>query len=353
MREARIRILTFVLALLLAGTAGAGGGVWISDKGEAHEIGSNAIFFDEDGESFDLSDLEDGEVKVFGRGDKQITASRVGETIVIDRPKSNDERAIRIECEVGQDSCKVMTFGEHDEKVALMIQKRHAGQQIMTIDEDVMLGEDGEATIMITQVGDCEHDSDADCVGKRIEILEGGDVSGEMVVEVLTSTGHGHHAKNVWVSAEGPHVGHHTMIVGDGATPHDLDELYDGETRIFGYGDRQVTAVREGDKVTISRPQSDKENDVLVTCKIGRDTCKVLTYDDDPEKVAVMIAKTAGCDDGEDCAELLRLHMQDGHEGDYEVIELRDGGSGEIYLADPDKDKHTIRRIKVVREEDD
>ena len=119
-----------------------------------------------------------------------------------------------------------------------------------------------------------------------------------LIVEVIAS------------AADGPHHGHHAMMVTDGATQHDLSELYDGETRIFGYGERQVTAVREGDKVTISRPQSDADDDVLVTCKIDRDSCHVLTYDDDPEKVAVMIAS-------------------------------------------PDKDVRTIRRIKIVREEDD
>ena len=284
MRKRTVGILTFAVALLLAGAATAGGGVWVSDDGAEHKIGSHAIFFDDDGEAYDLAELEDGETRVFGSGDKQITASRDGDIIAIDSSDGGDEHGIRIECEVGRDSCKVMTFGENDEKVALMIKKRHSGQHLMTIDEEILHGEHGEATIVITQVGDCEHHVEGDCVG---------DLS-----------------RNVWISGDGPHHGHHAMLVTDGATSYDLSELYDGETRIFGFGERQVSAVRDGDNVSISRPQSDDDDDVLVTCKIGRDTCHVLTYDDDPEKVSVMIAKTVG-------------------------------------------DAQTIHRIKIVRDEDD
>jgi hypothetical protein len=302
MRKATIGILGFVAVFMLAGVVSAGNGVWVSDTGEQHKVGSTAIFLDGEGDSFDLSELADGETKVFGGGDKQITASRRGDTIFIEHSEDGDGRPVSIECEVGQDSCRVMTFGDDDSKVALMIKKRHLGLHVMSIDEDVMLGGDGETTITITQVGDCEDGGDADCLGKKIEILDGSAL------------------RNVWVSAVDPHRGPHAMMVADGATKHDLGDLNDGETRIFGYGERQVSAVREGDKVSITRPQGDDAHDVQVTCTIGRDSCQVLTYDDDPEKVVVMIAKTAGCDAGAgDCSDLLRLHMQDVHEGAYKV----------------------------------
>ncbi len=48
-----------------------------------------------------------------------------------------------------------------------------------------------------------------------------------------------------------------------------------------------------------------------------------------------------------------RVRKRKGHEGNVEVIELRDGSSGDIYITEPDKNVSTIRRIKVVREEDD
>jgi hypothetical protein len=158
---------------------------------------------------------------------------------------------------------------------------------------------------------------------------------GEMIVEVIASADDHDPSQNVWVSAGSLHPGHHTMLVTDGATKHDLSELYDGETRIFGYGGRQVSAVREGDKVSITRPQSDDDDDSLLTCTIGRDSCQVLTYEDDPEKVAVMIAKTAGCGADEDCSDMLRLQLLDVHEGDF-----------------GDADVKTIHRIKVVTEDD-
>ncbi len=268
MRKSAIEILGFVVMLLLAGAVSAGNGVWISD----------------DGASFDLSELADGETKVFGSGDKQITASRRGDTISIDSP------------------------GEDDGKVALMIKKGHLGHHVMTIDEDVMLGEDGETTITITQIGDCEDDGEAGCLGKAIEIRDGSVHVGEMIVEMIGSETDGEASQSVWVSAGSLHHGHHTMLVTDGATKHELSELYDGETRIFGYGGRQVSAVREGDKVSITRPQSDDDDDSLLTCTIGRDSCQVLTYEDDPEKVAVMIAKTGGCDADEDCSDVKTIH---------------------------------------------
>jgi len=296
MRKGTIGILTFAVALLLAGAAVAGGAVWVSDDGAEHKIGSHAIFIDDGGDSYDLAELEDGETRVFGSGDKQITASRDGDIIAIASPEGGDGRAIRVECEVGRDSCKVTTFGENDEKVALMIKKSHSGQHLMTIDEEILHGEHGEATIMITQVGGCEDDGEADCIG------------GEMVIEMIASVAGGDLSKNVWVSGDGPHHGSHTMMVTDGATSYDLSELYDGETRIFGFGERQVSAVRDGDNVSISRPQSDEDED-LMTCKIGRDTCHVLTYDDDPEKVSVMIARTVG--DAQTIHRIKIVHTED------------------------------------------
>jgi hypothetical protein len=319
MKKSTIGILGFVAVLLLAGAVSAGNGVWISD----------------DGDSFDLSDLEDGETKIFGAGDKQITASRRGDTISIESEGDGDGRPVNIECTAGQDSCRVMTFGDDDSKVALMMGKRHAGHHVVSVDENVMIGDNGETTIMITRIGDCDDDDDAGCIGKNIEILDGSALAGEMIVEVIASAGDHDPSHNVWVSGGDSHHGRHTMMVTDGATKHDLSELYDGETRIFGYGGRQVSAVREGDKVSITRPQSDDDDDSLLTCTIGRDSCQVLTYEDDPEKVAVMIAKTAGCDADEDCADLLRLQLLGVHEGDF-------GGA----------DVKTIHRIKVVTEDD-
>lgn len=305
MKKSTIEILGFVAVLLLAGAVSAGNGVWVSD----------------DGNSFDLSDLEDGETKFFGNGDKQITATRNGDTISIDSPGDGDGRSVKIECTAGQDDCRVMTLGENDKKVALMIKKGHAGHHLMSIDENVVIGENGETTITITQIGDCEDDGDAGCIG-------------EMIVEVIASADDHDSSHNIWVSGAGSHHGRHTMMVTDGATQYDLSELYDGETRIFGYGERQVSAMRDGDKVSITRPQSEEDDDSLMTCTIGRDSCHVLTYEDDPEKVAVMIAKSAGCGADEDCSDLLRLHMIDVHEGDL-----------------GDADVKTIHRIKVVTED--
>jgi len=92
----------------------------------------------------------------------------------------------------------------------------------------------------------------------------------------------------------------HAMFIGEdeGANVFNLDELADGETRTFGSGDKQVTVSRNGDKATILREETREESRLEVTCVLGQDTCRVMTFDEDPEKVMVMIAKTRECVNG-------------------------------------------------------
>lgn len=108
----------------------------------------------------------------------------------------------------------------------------------------------------------------------------------------------------------------------------DLADLRDGETRVFGEGDRQLTGVREGDEVRITRDARSDAKVLSIRCNVTSDTCQVVTSDDG-DQVAVRIEKTRRCVDGEgDC-------MTD----DIDVIALGGGAAG-----------HSERTIEIVTE---
>jgi hypothetical protein len=126
----------------------------------------------------------------------------------------------------------------------------------------------------------------------------------------LTAAIAGEAEKHVWVSADGGHHSVHgnVMFIAEDGEAFDLSDLADGETRIFGTGEKQVTATRDGDVATITREPSGDESGLEITCHLSKDTCKIMTDDGDPEKVMIMIKKTRECIDGEgDCDEGLEL----------------------------------------------
>ncbi len=164
-----------------------------------------------------------------------------------------------------------------------------------------------------------------------------------------------------WVGSGGEAHAIHggkTVFVGDeGAERFDLSALADGETRTFGAGARAVTASRKANSVSISRGGSgDEVSAIDVTCELDKDTCTVLTFPDDPEKVMIAIEKERSCVngigdcdvavgegvpagahvvvdidcEGDDCGEFQTLHL-DGLSGLENVFEIEagDGDGGE------------------------
>jgi hypothetical protein len=123
-------------------------------------------------------------------------------------------------------------------------------------------------------------------------------VAGIAVVAAVATTAD----DNVWVSDDGHHhylhAGEHNTFFHEGATEFDVADLADGETRVIGVGDKQITATRSGDEVTLSRPATGDDSALSITCRLSTDTCKVLTFEDDPEKVMIVIKKTRECVDG-------------------------------------------------------
>jgi hypothetical protein len=111
-----------------------------------------------------------------------------------------------------------------------------------------------------------------------------------------------HADDQVWVTAtsdEHPVGSRHLFVKGEGET-FDLSELSDGETRVFGSGDSQVTAYRDGDRVTLERGASAGEQALEMSCTIGVDTCQVVTFEDDPQRVAIVLRSESRCRAGDD-----------------------------------------------------
>jgi hypothetical protein len=148
----------------------------------------NVTFVGGEGEVFDLADLLDGETRLFGDGEKQMSATRDGDVVRITREANGETTPLTIECSVDQDSCQVMTIGD-DGKVAVMIEKTRQCD---------------------TSAGDCElHDIDVVAVGDHgahqnvfvKKICDGDDCDDSKMIEIVAGGGHGRSFS--WVGADG------------------------------------------------------------------------------------------------------------------------------------------------------
>ncbi len=105
-----------------------------------------------------------------------------------------------------------------------------------------------------------------------------------------------------WIAKDGEriklHGQHEMMFIEEGGNAFDLGELLDGETRTFGEGAKQITVSRTGDAITIRREETDEDSIMEIQCDAERDSCRVMTFDDNPEKVMIMISKTRECVNG-------------------------------------------------------
>lgn len=106
----------------------------------------------------------------------------------------------------------------------------------------------------------------------------------------------------------------HGVILADGEKI-DLADLYDGETRTFGEGDRRITATRYGDTVEVTL--EGLEDTKTIECSIGQDSCVVLLSEDGGSgRVMVMKHRTG------------EAHLED-------ILSL-DAGEGNIFFQGED-----------------
>ena len=136
---------------------------------------------------------------------------------------------------------------------------------------------------------------------------------------LILAAGPGQAGEGTWVTKSGNvhaiHGSNAVFVSDDDAERFDLSDLADGETRTFGTGVRAVTVSRSGDEATITRSKSGGDVSAIeITCQLNDDTCTVLTFPNDPEKVMVAIEKERTCINGEgDCDFTFGEGLAEGH----------------------------------------
>jgi hypothetical protein len=224
MKSKLILSLVIVLGLALVAAVAEEKNVWVSADGDHHSVHGNVMFIGEDGDAFDLSDLADGETRIFGTGEKQVSVTRDGDAATIVREASGDESAMEITCHLGQDTCKIMTDDGDPEKVMIMIQKTHecvdgegdcdmhvnmmdigmfgGDAQTIVIKKTVECDDEGNCTEDVSEMGHPHgHHAEGHAV---IEMITGGEHGGEVIVVGEGGNWVGDHAKGdmVFISAD-------------------------------------------------------------------------------------------------------------------------------------------------------
>jgi len=206
-RQRTLFLALVAVTLLFAGVASAGdGGVWVSADGDRHEIhGDHAVLLHDGDDLFDVSELEDGESRSFGPIDKQTTATRSGDIVTISSDATGDREAITVDCQLGNDTCKIGVSDAQSDQVVLMIQKSRtcvngAGDCAMIVRHDQLSG--GANQIIVERIVEC--DEDGNCTQDDI-----GDASHNVLIETITSaSGDG----NVFVVDGGAPEGLHMLL---------------------------------------------------------------------------------------------------------------------------------------------
>lgn len=109
-------------------------------------------------------------------------------------------------------------------------------------------------------------------------------------------------------------AGHTWSFNAEGAEEFDVADLADGETRVFGEGDHQVTVSRQGDEVTIQHPPRKDGAPMSIVCHLDDDVCKILTLDEGPARTAIMIRKSSDCAGDDDCTRVMLTELSLGDE---------------------------------------
>ncbi|HXV75868.1 MAG TPA: hypothetical protein VD788_06060 [Candidatus Polarisedimenticolaceae bacterium] len=156
--------------------------------------------------------------------------------------------------------------------------------------------------------------------------------------------------ENSWVT-KGGGAPAHAIVTSEDAETFDLSELADGETRVFGVGDAQVSVRREGETATIYRAATGERPELDITCRLADDSCKIVTPADHPDQVAILISRERDCVNGEgDCepAALLTDLAHDGA-GHAVLIHTRVECDGDADCATAELHQHHAGEPAVIR----
>jgi hypothetical protein len=212
--------LTLAAVLVMTTVAAAGDNHWVSEDGETHapHPGDDMLFIEDDAEVFNLADLADGETRVFGEGDRQVTVSRNGDVATISRPATDDDRKLDIECHLDSDVCEVTTFDGDSRRVMIMIQKtRECIDGEGDCDHAASALAFGEASGQITlhkTIACKEHDDDCEATIQHLSLGEG---PGHATIVIERDGDAGAMTQDVFLMAE-PGSGEVMIIKDDKAT---------------------------------------------------------------------------------------------------------------------------------------
>lgn len=157
-----------------------------------------AFAFDGDTEELHLSDLEDGETRIFGEGEHEISATRDGDVVTVSMPGVDDEAMHEISVDLSEDDGHIVVLeGEH--KNAIWVKAGgELGEDEMDIEIlDLEDGEPGEANVFIRKMIEvAEGDEELESRTMRIMCVGAGEGEGKAVeidVQGLIDE-HGEHA---------------------------------------------------------------------------------------------------------------------------------------------------------------
>lgn len=165
--------------ILLVSLPLAAGGSWVSS---------------DDGESFDLKDLADGETRTFGSGDDEIRATRSGDTIRIEVPGDDDAKMIELQCGDDDDECRVHVHGHDGANVVMIRRDGHGDHKTV------------EVRRIVTGEGDHEVLVDVDEIVRSVTAAVG-----DIHVMAVGEGG----GENVWITDEGENI-----VIEELAGPH-------------------------------------------------------------------------------------------------------------------------------------
>lgn len=154
-------------------------------------VAADAVFFGgDDGERFDLSELNDGETRIFEAGEKRVTALREGDVVTLEFGEGGSSR-----CDLTQATCTIRTTDSH---IMLSKEVRHechgddCDSNVFVMADDIGFGDHAQAHVMIDRIS-CEGD-DCDDGPHRVIVRKqcsGGDcmvahADGNVTVDVDT-----------------------------------------------------------------------------------------------------------------------------------------------------------------------
>jgi len=166
---------------------------WVSaaDGAVALPADGHMLFVgDEGGESFDVAELQDGETRTFGVGEKQVTVTRAGDVVTLSRVSPEAEKNLEVKCNVNQDNCRVLTFKDEPEKVMIVVEKtRSCVNGIgdcapVDIEVEKLGGDAAKIRTIVRRVecddqGNCQEFSDVASGGKMVKVVADGGMHGD------------------------------------------------------------------------------------------------------------------------------------------------------------------------------